>query len=163
MLTNADVVPPHQLIGIEERLTRCSAAPVLRAGRRATELRRITDGATDLLPIDVIALSAVGDNESFIKTLEQNGMRIVHRCAFRDHHWFDPDNIRTLLAGTDPGLPVITTTKDAVRLGAILPALDPAVAARFYALETEIYVNGEPLWEEHIRKAVPSFLTGTEH
>jgi len=157
VLTNSDVVPPDTVVEAEGRIAACSAAPVLRSGRRALDLRCIIDEATDLLAIDVIALSAVGDNESFKKTLEQNGMNIVRQYAFRDHHWFSLQDLRTLLAENPPELPVVTTTKDAVRLAMILATLEPVNARRFFALETELYVNGEDLWEKGIRKAVPFF------
>jgi tetraacyldisaccharide 4'-kinase len=157
VLTNADVVPPATVVEVEGRIAAYSAAPVLRSGRRAVDLRCISDEATDLLAIDVIALSAVGDNESFKKTLEQNGMHIVRQYAFRDHHWFSRKDLLALLAENPPELPIVTTTKDAVRLFGILATFEPVNARRFYALETELYVNGEDLWEEGMRKAVPFF------
>ena len=65
-----------------------------------------------------IALSAVGDPQGFIRTLESVGVNVVEHIAFIDHHEYlqaDINRIAERLNKTDAEI-IITTEKDMVKL-----------------------------------------------
>jgi tetraacyldisaccharide 4'-kinase len=62
----------------------------------------------------VAAFCGIGNPESFFRVLEDAGFTVVKRFIFRDHHHFSKKDL-AMLKGC--GLPLVTTEKDAARLG----------------------------------------------
>lgn len=77
-------------------------------------------GAADAPEGPVVAVAATAEPESFFATLEELGLTVTARLAFRDHHEFDADDARRIGELSARG-PIVTTEKDAVKLAA-LPA-----------------------------------------
>lgn len=71
----------------------------------------------------VLALSGLGDPASFERALTQRGAH-VRAARYRDHHYFTPQEIATVLdRARRDGCRVIVTEKDRERLPATFPAL----------------------------------------
>jgi tetraacyldisaccharide 4'-kinase len=62
----------------------------------------------------VVAFAGIAKPERFFSALESTGIRLARKVSFRDHHSFTRRNIESL-----GGEVLITTEKDAVRLGGL--------------------------------------------
>lgn len=60
-----------------------------------------------------IAFAGIGHPEKFFNMLKEAGVQLVEEIAFPDHHLYTPEEIQALLK---KGLPLLTTTKDAVKI-----------------------------------------------
>jgi tetraacyldisaccharide 4'-kinase len=83
----------------------------------------------------VTAFCGIAHPEQFFNGLEQAGLRLAARTAFRDHHRFTAQDVQTLvsMAGSAGTAALITTEKDAVRLEMLasgFPANLPLKTAR---------------------------------
>lgn len=157
IITNSDLADESSVSRLEAEIKKYCPGKVVRAGYAAKSLKRVTDGQVfklnSALGEPVTALSAIGENAGFKKMLEKTGINAIEQLDFRDHHWYNLDDISTI----QPGRKVITTTKDAVRLKDLLAPLPPAEAERFYALEIEMeFVNGAKIWENGMEKKLRS-------
>jgi tetraacyldisaccharide 4'-kinase len=71
----------------------------------------------DLQGRDVVAVTAIASPESFYRTLESYGARIVQRSSFPDHHFFSSADVNELLhQATRHGAIVVCSEKDMVKL-----------------------------------------------
>ena len=97
------------------------AGPVL-------EARTVVAGETaSLREKPVLAFAAIGAPGRFFDLLRALGATVVREVAFPDHHPFTATEVRQLLdAARQTGAQLVTTEKDAVRLGAH-PELGAAV------------------------------------
>jgi tetraacyldisaccharide 4'-kinase len=160
-LTNADLVNDDELAALEKKLSLYTPSAPIRIGCRATAVRPIAGGSPleikDLYHRAVVAVSAIGENRGFKSTLRKNNLQVIEHFAFRDHHWFTPREMQSVIARFSDDCLVVTTTKDAVRLKGILPQLKDEDARRFYALETEVYIiSGAERWQQQIANAARS-------
>ena len=64
----------------------------------------------------VLALSAIGDPESFYETIEQHNFNIVKKTSFSDHHEYCQSDIDTIKNEKKTFDLVITTEKDMVKI-----------------------------------------------
>lgn len=65
----------------------------------------------------VLAFAGIGDPERFFNTLQSNGVDVVRRRAFADHHPYAQGEIESLRADANrDGLTLVTTEKDLARL-----------------------------------------------
>ena len=69
---------------------------------------------------EVDLVSAIGNPDAFEATVRSAGARVREHRRFADHHAYRAGDLAGLGAG-EPPLPVVTTTKDAVKLGQLLP------------------------------------------
>jgi len=70
----------------------------------------------------VYAFAGIGRPEKFFATLSALGAELVGREAFADHRPYDAATLRQLKsAAAAAGARLVTTAKDAARLGAALP------------------------------------------
>jgi tetraacyldisaccharide-1-P 4'-kinase len=136
-------------------------AKVARSGLRTVGMRRICDGT--LYPVSkfegrlAVAVSAVAENVSFVKTLENLNIEIMKHYAFRDHHWYTRKELDAIVLLHMEKYPVLTTAKDAVRLKEAITALRPEDAERFFALEVEVeFITGEKAWQNALQNIAPS-------
>lgn len=117
ILTNADIADEAGIRRIEEIIAARGAVKPLKARYNASNVYRIASG--ELVAMSsftggpVAAISAVGENESFRRLLERNGLAVEKHYAFRDHHWYDGETLARVIGG---GKPVFTTEKDAVKI-----------------------------------------------
>lgn len=89
---------------------------------------------------DVVAVTAIAHPDLFVANAKDAGARVGAMLFFPDHHgftWHDVERIRALAAGR----PVVTTAKDAVKLGPLAAELE------LWVLEQEVVVEagGEAL------------------
>lgn len=93
-------------------------APIFTSRNEVKHVRRIDGDEADLPPEDVFAFCGIGNPESFLRTLERNGIRLSGTRSFRDHHNYTQNDVdmlvREAVANDSAGL--ITTHKDAVKL-----------------------------------------------
>jgi tetraacyldisaccharide 4'-kinase len=76
----------------------------------------------------VLAVSGIGNPESFRRLLVAAGAMVVDHCAFPDHHAYSQDDLGRIRrsaeqAGVDR---IVTTEKDAVKLAPIIQTLFPS-------------------------------------
>jgi tetraacyldisaccharide 4'-kinase len=85
----------------------------------------------------VAAFCGIAYPEQFFNGLERAGLQLFARRAFRDHHRFTAQDVQTLVSmGSSAGATtLVTTEKDAIRLGALasgFPAMLPLKTARLH-------------------------------
>ncbi len=115
VLTRADQVERDSL-GDTMRVVRTrTTAPVVTGVFRPECAEALTDR-------DVLVACAIGNPRAFHLTVEALGGRIRDRRVFRDHHAYAARDVEELVA---PGLPVVVTEKDAVKLEPLWPAAGP--------------------------------------
>jgi tetraacyldisaccharide 4'-kinase len=68
-----------------------------------------------LEPQPVAAFAGVAQPEGFFKSLEELGYQVVGKRVFADHHPFGASDIEDLRR-TYPGVPLVCTEKDAVKM-----------------------------------------------
>ena len=128
-LTRCDQVAAAQLDALERELERSApGVPLLRAEHRPVRLREVGPGGA-VLGLETLAgasvrlVSGIGHPAAFEATVAGLGATVVEHRRFPDHHAYTAEQARALLAdpeGTRARL--ITTAKDAVKLGALLDA-----------------------------------------
>lgn len=152
IVTRADQVSPRELEVLRARLAELAPGrPVATAEHRPRALRALQGGAalplSALFESEVELVSAIGNPEAFERSLRALGARPRVHCRFPDHHAYVEADLTGL---GERGLRLVTTTKDAVKLGGLAAArrLDawvlevefaltsgaPAMAALFDAL-----------------------------
>lgn len=63
----------------------------------------------------VLAFAGIGDPDKFYDMLSENGVIIQQRCSYPDHYHYTRFDIEELMRKAD-GLPLVTTTKDWVKI-----------------------------------------------
>ncbi len=94
---------------------------------------------------EVDLISAIGHPAAFEASVESTGARIREHRRYPDHYVFQGEDVRGLGAN---GVPVVTTAKDAVKLGTLLPA------ALIFEVELEIS-SGGPVLEALLESLPP--------
>ena len=126
LLTRCDQSP--HLETLERYLAEmCPDAPIRMTRHAPSHVWRITDRSREALDYlrdrPVHAVCAIGNPEAFFATLEGLGAELLTRRAFRNHGRIPRDAI--------PGdAPVVTTEKDAIRMG--------PVASNLWAIAVEL-------------------------
>lgn len=107
-----------------------AARPLYRAVSRPVENPRIAGGR-------FLAFAGIGDPEKFFASVAEAGGTVVETRRFGDHHPFSAEDLSDLVrqAGRG-GLRLVTTAKDAVRIGGTGPLAD-LVAGRLEVLDVE--------------------------
>ena len=110
------------LVAVDSGAGLAGAGSVLAAARA----RGLAVHRTTIAPVgswsgrEVAAFCGLGDPAKFRRTLEGAGARIAAWRAFPDHHVFSAADLRAIEAMAG-GLPLVTTAKDAARLGPNAP------------------------------------------
>ena len=108
--------------------------PVGRAVLRPLRLRDLTSSSdralTELGGRRVVAVSGIGNPESFHRTVQDAGAVLAGRLVYPDHHAFTEDDRRRMgdAAQRNEASWIVTTEKDAVRLEGRLPEGRPVMA-----------------------------------
>lgn len=132
-LGRADVVvvshktaPADEALALAERLARRT-----HSGRAVTiELALgafralgggVPEGPESVAGREVLAVCGIGEPELFAAQLGRAGAA-VRLMAFGDHHAYDASDVRAIAQAAGAGLLVVTTAKDAVKLGPLWPS-----------------------------------------
>lgn len=97
-------------------------------------LRGHVEADQALKGITGIAFAGIGHPEKFFGMLKAAGVHLKEEIAFSDHHLYTDDEIQALL---DKGLPLFTTTKDAVKIPEFKRSHMTVVEANFVFEETK--------------------------
>lgn len=122
VLTRCDQVPPGEVTAIRNWLNRgFPGKPVATTEHRPTELSggEEPEPPESLAGKAVLAFCGIGNPAAFRRTLEVLGATVADFRAFPDHHPYtraDVDDLNRWAAGHAPGIPVVTTQKDWVKL-----------------------------------------------
>lgn len=128
------------------RLVPVSSGPDLPAGG--------TDPSPSLIGARVLAVSAIGNPQSFEEQLRGLGAHVESR-AFADHHGYSDAEIRQLAAESEAqGRIAVCTLKDAVKLGGRWPRNGPRL---WYLSQDTIVERGEQALTDLIDSLVTSF------
>lgn len=92
------------------------------------------DGSDTLPEGRVLAVAALAEPEVFAENAIAAGARVSGTMWFRDHHEYTVEDVQRILQSSHGG-PVVTTAKDAVKLGALLPP------TRYWVLEQRVTVE----------------------
>ncbi|MCX5782105.1 MAG: tetraacyldisaccharide 4'-kinase [Elusimicrobia bacterium] len=155
VLNNCDLSKNTE--SIEKKLISEAGIQPIRAEYNPVQLTRIKDkkisAISELKDKPIVALSAIGENIGFKKTLEKLGLNVIQHFKFRDHHWFSKKDIKKVFASVSDRSYIVTTAKDSIRLKKVFETLDNSVTERVYSLDIELkFENGENIWEEKIKK-----------
>jgi tetraacyldisaccharide 4'-kinase len=135
VLTRCDQVAPERVERLRAEVQELAPGTPVALARHAP--RRLLDGGGGSHPLErlagreVDAVSGIGRPEAFERTLVDLGARVREHRSFPDHHAYRASDLAGLGSG---GVPVLTTTKDLVKLEALLPQV-LAVDVAFELLE----------------------------
>jgi tetraacyldisaccharide 4'-kinase len=146
LLTRAD---QFAVAPVLDRLQRTAPkVPVLTSRHRPVSATPIAGGPEQALEIlkgkRLLAVSGIARPEAFRATLADLGLEVAGHIRFPDHYWYsDADRRRLRQRAAALGADVITTSKDAVRMG--WSAEDPV---RAWSLDVELEIlSGAPALE----------------
>lgn len=150
IITKADQVSPEALLAMEERIRRL--APQLRwvasthKPKEAILLTHWQEGSgEESEPITaeqpLLAVSAIGNPKSFIRTIQTAGYSVIDELSFGDHYSYtDKDVIVMIEKATLIGAAgIIVTEKDAVKLAHLVEASNTTIP--FYVLPIDIEIT----------------------
>lgn len=107
------------------------------------------DGAPrDGAPSRGVAVAGIGRPASFFDQVARSGVTLTDTLAFRDHHEYGPEDAARIREAAGGGA-VVTTAKDAVKLGPLLPDADLWVQD-----QAVIFEEGERSVKEALEEAV---------
>lgn len=149
LLTRCNFATKNELASTHAELKRHTTAPVFHASHSPVSLRDEATGARQGLEVlaaqPVAALSALADNEAFLKSLRYRGATVARTLGRRDHYLWREGEIRRFVAKAKEqgATAVVTTEKDAVKI-------DPHWISPLplWSLQIELQVeNEEALWQ----------------
>lgn len=98
---------------------------VVESQGKALIAARLVPDETDVMALagkQLLAFAGIGRPEKFFATLRNAGLEVVETRTFADHHVFRASELERLASqATASGLTLVTTQKDAVRIGSHLP------------------------------------------
>ncbi|MCK8816352.1 tetraacyldisaccharide 4'-kinase [Natroniella sulfidigena] len=122
LLTKTDQVEQSELTEIRRRLIEINpAATIITTKHQPTYLRKLVNDRrqeVDLQEEKVLAVSGIGNPESFEQTLTDLGAEVVDQIRFKDHHQYSKEEILEVfsLASEVNVDRIVTTEKDAVSI-----------------------------------------------
>jgi len=156
VLTNTELSKENE--SVEKKLFDELGISALKSKYVPTGLTRLKDKKEFTVSVldnkNVCALSAIGENAQFKKTLESSGFSVRRHFTFRDHHWYSQEELEVILSLLGKDSLLLTTSKDAVRISLILDSVESANAEKVYSFNVDpIFQSGEKIWENEIKKA----------
>lgn len=130
------VPSPEALPPIDGRLLAVmpSGVSVFRSYLEAVGVKNIEDGEV-VQPSRIIAFAAIANPAGFFDSLIEMGFTVEAHYEFPDHHSFTERDLQALL-DRHPGLPMVCTAKDAVKVH----LMDVGIRQRCAALEVKLRV-----------------------
>ncbi len=128
-LSRADIVividGPSDVSGYEMNIPQ--GIPVFRGKKIIVSAVSLGGDRISLKESKVLAFCGLGNPESFRRSLLETGCDIVELLAFRDHHRYNPSDLKRLIGRyrENDAQHIVTTLKDAVKLEKIWPQSQP--------------------------------------
>ncbi len=106
----------------------------------------------------VLAVSGIGQPDSFRRLLEAAGAVVADHCVFPDHHAYSREDLRRIeqaAEGAGAGR-IVTTEKDAVKLAGLVSSPSPLegegrVRGDFWAVRIDlVWLEGREEWERMV-------------
>lgn len=123
-ITHAQLATPERVAELSRRTARHAPKARLRRTEHTPERLRTLSG--EVLPLErlrdlpILALSGLGHPEQYEAMLAGLGARVTP-SRYPDHHLYTPADLTDIATRLTPGMPVVTTAKDAVRLPSTPP------------------------------------------
>lgn len=155
LLTRTRGLAPERIASLKETVGRyCPGIPIVSTEHAPTGWVDLRTG--EVLPLEavhghkVLAFAGIGSPAAFFHDLKALGVRVVEGVPFPDHHPFTPEDRGKLeeWARLVHATALVTTEKDAVRLGDDLPG-----DLRYLALRIELRVREEQILAAALRRA----------
>lgn len=101
---------------------------------------------------EIAALSSIGCPDSFEKTLEMLGAKVVRTIRFPDHHYYTKENFLQILEQAEFNF-IVTTEKDTTRFKKEFWNLEKIARISFFSLRIEMeIVKGEAEWLKKLKQ-----------
>lgn len=161
VLTKVDQVDPGMVSALKKRLAKIiPQKPVYETVHKPCAVYTLDEWANGAegSPVDnynnlsIMAVSGIGNPQSFTKTLEGCGYNVVHTMGFGDHHDFTDDDIVDIWTQTfaHKAQAIMITEKDAVKLSQLhtiedlkMPVLVLSIGIEFLSGKQEFIENLE--------------------
>lgn len=135
----------------EECLAPVRGLPTLSFRYRPSGLLSLNGGRSDISLLAgkrVIAVAAIANPASFVRTLEECGAEVISTLFYPDHHWYSREEVGQIRGEAtrlkDRADMIVTTEKDMVKLGGLVSM--KGVGLECYALPVEVVTdNMNPL------------------
>jgi tetraacyldisaccharide-1-P 4'-kinase len=127
--------------------------PVYRSYLEAIGVRRIEDSEV-VQPTRIIAFAAIANPAGFFDSLIEMGFTVEAQYEFPDHHSFTQRDLQDLL-DHHPGLPMVCTSKDAVKIR----LMDETIRQRCAALDVKLRVIPADAFAVQIIRRIRGKLT----
>ena len=159
VITKSDLVSGQRLIEIISCVKKISKDITVFRARHSVKFFRTAAG--EKIPLEyvknkrVVSMSALADNRSFIKTIENLGTEIVSSPFYIDHHRYtegDVKRVLEILKKSQANI-VVTTEKDWVKLGALVKG--PIGGAEFLVLKMELEVEEDEIFYRRLSAVLP--------
>jgi len=159
VITKSDLVPGQRLIEIISCVKNISKDIIVFRARHSLKFFRTASGQK--MPLEyvknkrVVSVSALADNRSFIKTIENLGAEIVSSPFYIDHHRYtegDVKRVLEILKKFQANI-VVTTEKDWIKLGALIKG--PISGVEFLVLKMELEVEEDEIFYRRLSAVLP--------
>jgi tetraacyldisaccharide 4'-kinase len=162
IITNAELADEKTLNELENKIKEVTTKEPLSTTYEISGFRNAATGQfyspEEFKFREVIGVSSIGQNNGFRIVLEKNNYGLLKHFYFRDHHWYSYEDIKTITEFENSTAPVVTTSKDFIKLKGLLQTLDENMSGRFYIMEVQPkFIKGERIWEEKLKKLLASF------
>jgi len=150
VITRFDLASEEQIAEIESTLRRFQPnILIFHAVHRQNQARTFHGQAipaSQLAGKKAFVFCGIGNPAAFLRSVESLGVSIVGKTLFKDHHPYNPDDIRTLVhqarqAGAEI---ILTTEKDWVK-AALLTEQNNQIPLYYLTLELEFLTPPEPI------------------
>ena len=150
VITRFDLASEEQIAEIESTLRRFQPnILIFHAVHRQNQARTFHGQAipaSQLAGKKAFVFCGIGNPAAFLRSVESLGVSIVGKTLFKDHHPYNPDDIRTLVhqarqAGAEI---ILTTEKDWVK-AALLTEQNNQIPLYYLPLELEFLTPPEPI------------------
>ncbi|MDD5492089.1 MAG: tetraacyldisaccharide 4'-kinase [bacterium] len=158
-LTKANLVSPEEADLIINNIKKYNPyATILKCAHKPMDLINLATGETMALGFlrhkEIAALSSIGSPESFEKTLEETGAKVVRTIRYPDHHYYTRDDFIHILEEAEYNF-IVTTEKDTTRFKKEFWNLEKIARINFFSLRIEMeIIKGEAEWLKKLKQLV---------
>jgi tetraacyldisaccharide 4'-kinase len=161
VITNADLIHENDLRALDNTIREKSGKEPIYTAYEIAEFRNALTGQLyskgQITFRNILCVSSLGQNNGFAMFMKNNGFNILKHFHFRDHHWYQTSDLQKITAYSDKISPIITTTKDYVKLQKLFEEVNPKIAERFYIAEVRTkFLKGGRSWEEKLEAILAS-------